>query len=254
MQEVQMITLKLPLNLPNELQSVQFIDISKQLPINKNYTWEQLAGVRKQEDLTVIVAHHDAWPKSVSAKFTGLQLAQKIAQDHIDSKKNHPKGDAGFPYDLWVRNGVLYLCNDILAREYGVASNNAYTLNICVSGDYVNHDALTDRDRNALYLGILMLKAIMPNFKFIKGHKEITATSCPGYLMDPVRNDIAKIELQMKAVDSPDQLKANIFKNVNQHMYLYKQYQADPVGQKWLEPYLLKMHQITADMGMYFGK
>lgn len=249
-----MLTLKLPLNLPSELQNVPFIDISKQLPINPNYTWEQLAGARKQEDLTVIVNHHDAWPKSVSARFTDLQLAQKIAQDHINSKKNHVNGDAGFPYDLWVRNGTLYLCNDILAREYGVASNNAYTLNLCVSGDYVNYDVLTDPDRNALYLGNLMLKAIMPNFKDIKGHREISATSCPGYKMDQVRSDIARIELAMKAAESVEQIKANLFKNVNQHIFLYKQYQKDPVKGKWLEPYLLKMHQVTVDMKMYFGK
>lgn len=178
-----------------ELKDVKLIDIRGQLPVNPNYTWAQLAGIRDASTLNTLVCHHDAIPKNKSAKYDDIDLAKRIAQDHINSKKNHQNGDAGFPYDVWIRNGIVYWCNDIEQREYGVAGNNGYTVNVCVSGEYKNYDTLTPNDRRALYAAIMALKEVVPTIEHIKGHREISATSCPGYDMDKVRSDISGIEL-----------------------------------------------------------
>ena len=216
-----MLTLKLPSNLASEYQGVQFIDIRAQLPVNPHYTWAQLAGIRPVETLNTIVCHHDALPKYKTASYNDLQLAQRIAVDHINSKKNHPNGDAGFPYDVWIRNGIIYWCNDIEPREYGVANNNGYTVNVCVSGDYANYDQLTDADRKALYVAILMLKEAMPADKYIKGHKELSPTACPGYDMNKVREDIAEIERDLTYNESSQKKQEIAYRVMQQMQYFY---------------------------------
>jgi len=169
--------------------------------VNPNYTWAELAGVRPLTALNTLVCHHDALPKAQTAKYSDIELAKRIAISHINSKKNHPKGDAGMPYDLWIRNGTIYWCNDIEAREYGVSGHNGYTVNICVSGRYNDVDALTDMDRKALYAAILMMQEALPEDRYIKGHGEITPTACPGYDMDTVRRDIASLQEQLDFTD-----------------------------------------------------
>lgn len=216
-----MLTLKLPSNLASDLQGVQFIDIRDQLPVNPHYTWAQLAGIRPIEALNTIVCHHDGIPKYKTTSYSDIILAKRIAVDHINSKKNHPNGDAGFPYDLWIRNGIIYWCNDIEPREYGVKNNNGYTVNVCVSGEYASTDQLTDADRKALYVAILMLKEAMPDDKYIKGHKELSATSCPGYDMDRVRQDIAAIERETTLNESTQKKSEIAYRIMSQMQYFY---------------------------------
>lgn len=196
--------LALPSNLTSNLHGIPVVDLRGLLPVNPLYTWEKLAGKRDIKSLTTIVFHHDAWPKSKSARFTDLDLAKEIANDHIKSKKNKPNGDAGFPYDAFVRNGIIYICNDIEPQKYGVSNNNSYTVHICLSGDYVNADTVSEQDRNALYAAFFMYKAIMPSYKQLKGHKELSATSCPGYDMNTVRSDIEALEEQMEYNNTPN--------------------------------------------------
>jgi hypothetical protein len=208
---IPLINLTYPSNLPSELQGVQIVDVRESLPVNPMYTWAQLARIRPITELTTIVFHHDAISKQSTMQYTDIQLATRIATAHINSKKNHANGDAGFPYDIWVRNGILYLTNHVEVLEYGVGNNNAYTVNVCVSGDYANYDTLTDADRKALYVAYFLLKPVLPSYKELKGHKEITATACPGYDMFKVRSDIAAIEEQMVYTESPANLNAELY-------------------------------------------
>lgn len=216
-----MLNLTYPSNLPSELQGVEIVDLRESLPVNPNYRWEKLTRIRPITELTTQVFHHDAISKQSSVQYTDIQLASRIATAHINSKKNHPNGDAGFPYDIWVRNGILYLTNYVEVLEYGVGSNNAYTVNVCVSGDYANYDTLTDADRKALYVAYFLLKAVLPNYKAVKGHKEITATACPGYDMFKVRSDLLAIEEQLIYAESPANLNADSFAIVSRANDLY---------------------------------
>lgn len=242
-----MLTLKLPSNL--ESKGVQFIDIRSQLPVNSHYTWAQLAGIRPIENLNTIVCHHDAIHKYKTTKYSDVELASRIARDHINSKKYNVNGDPGFPYDLWIRNGIIYWCNEIEAREYGVASNNGYTVNVCVSGEYAYTDTLTEADRKALYVAILMLKECMPADKYIKGHKELSPTACPGYDMNRVRSDIMTTEQEIEQSESEPKKEEIAYRMANHILYLQNMSRgkksdgtaATPEQSKWALGQLLKM-------------
>lgn len=215
------VNFQLPPNLPSELAGIQVVDISNVLPVNPRYTWPGLAGVRIASQLTTIVFHHDAWPKKTSAKYTDLQLAKEIAGDHIRSTKNISTGDAGFPYHIWVRNGIIYLANPLLWKTWGVKDNNAYTVHICLSGDYVNFDKMTDADRKAMYLAYFIAKGQMQKYNQLKGHKELSATSCPGYDMNQVRSELFNMEQEV-VLNNSDQKKEELaFRIANQILYFY---------------------------------
>lgn len=201
--------LQLPLEIINSLGVPQIEDITDKLPINPKYSWSKLAGVRELNELTTIALHHDAWPKkNTIGKYTDLQLASKIATDHIKSTKNEVAGDAGFPYHFWVYNGKSYQTNNMFDRTYGIGSNNGYTVHICVSGDYHNFDTLTDADAKALCAIIMVVKGALPKFRAIKGHGEIVSTHCPGYSEAKIRDMVASIENEILYKKSAEHKKA----------------------------------------------
>lgn len=216
--------LQIPSEVINKLGIPQLVDVTDQLPVNKNYTWEQLAGTREINSLSTVALHHDAYPKLKFAGKSDMEMMQEIARDHIKSTMNETTGDAGFPYDIYIRSGRAYQTNDILPRKYGVRSNNGYTVHVCVSGDYFNYDTLTDGDRNALYGVLLMLKSpdVLPSFKEIKGHKEFTdnKTNCPGYDVARVKADILHIENQLAYEQSALNKKTVALSIANQLVYL----------------------------------
>lgn len=195
--------LQYPPNLPSELAAVPIIDLRGRLSVNPRYTWEKLKGNRDLNALTHIVLHHDGLSKASTKQYTDEQLADRIARAHINSKKNKPTGDPGFPYDAWIRNGRLYIGNDMLPLKYGVKSNNTYTVHICVSGNYAEDDLLTDPDRHALYAAILLYKAQMPSYAAMVGHEDLWNTECPGYDTEKVKRNIYSIEQEMALALSP---------------------------------------------------
>lgn len=194
--------IQLSQNLISNFGVPQIVDIRSKLPVNPNYTWAQLAGRRDISALTTIALHHDAAKKSVTARTSDLQLAINIANGHIQSTANEKKGDAGFPYHVWIRSGQIYLCNDILDRVYGVASNNGYTVHVCVSGEYAFTDALTDADRKALYAAIITLIDFLPSYQAIKAHGELNKTDCPGYDYNRVRQDVQTWRMKLQQTNT----------------------------------------------------
>lgn len=187
---------QIPSNVPNSLKG-QVFDARGVLPTNSKYDWYKRTGIRNLINLTTIAVHHDALSKSSTSKYSDIELAKRIATSHINSEHNTKGGDPGNPYHIWIRNGVIYICNDLEAFTWGVASNNAYTVHICVSGNYAGIDTLEDRDRNALYAAILMTQSIVPSIIEVKGHKEITPTQCPGFEIRTVRTDLEQIKKEM---------------------------------------------------------
>ena len=241
--------LQLPSNLASELQGVDFIDLRTTLPVNPNYTWAELVGTRPVSALNTIVLHHDGIPKAKTVKYTDVELASRIARDHITSTKHHPKGDPGFPYDLWIRNGALYWCNDVEQREYGVGNNNGYTVNVCVSGEYKFTDVLTDDDRKALYVAILMLQEALPNLKFIKGHGEISPTYCPGFDVEKVRKEVVNyLEKQTYVVANTDN--QNLFNMLTRIRDLQLKLQ-EPQYAGEARRKLLLVHEALNTLGFY---
>jgi hypothetical protein len=177
---------------------------------------------------------------------------QGYADYHVNTRKWYHIG-----YHMVVKGSQLYQTNDLLTFSYHTSGNNNYTVGISVSGDFTKR-SMTDDERNNLYAGILTLMEMFNiPVEHVLGHNQYPGnekTECPGFSMDVVRDDIRKLQLQLKAVADPSQIKVNAYKATEQHRYLYNQYIADPVANKWLEPYLLKMDEVTRDMGMYFNK
>lgn len=210
--------------LPSEYQAIEVVDVITKLPINPTGGWEDFKPSRKQELLTRIVLHHDGIAKARSQGISDMQFMVNIANSHIRSKKNRQGGDGGFPYHIYIRNGKVYLTNRWQAFTYGVASNNDYTIHISVGGDYANYDVLTDADRKALHLAILIAKSNMPNFKDIKGHREITPTSCPGYSVSQVISEVLALEHQIEIMKTPQNQGERAYEMANQILYLYNMF------------------------------
>lgn len=204
----------------------QIINITDQLPVNKNYSWSglrvlnKLPAKRELDDLTTPILHHDAWPKKNRAGVDDITFAKEIAEDHIKLTKNEKLGDAGFPYHLWIRNGQIYQTNDILDFTYGVSNCNGYTVHICVSGDYFSYDTLTDPDRKALYGAIIAVISALPSYKEIKGHDELQAKNCPGYDENIVKEDIAKLQYTLSHSETWEARKLKLGNINNQINYM----------------------------------
>lgn len=242
----------------NVFEGVQFVDIRSLLPVNPKYSWTDLVGVRPIQELSTIVVHHDGMSKASTARYSDIDLAKRIAQAHINNKKHHPHGDPGFPYDLWIRNGTIYWCNDIEQREYGVGNNNGYTVNVCVSGEYKFTDALTDTDRKALYCAIIMMQNALPEDKYIKGHGEITPTHCPGFDMDTVRRDVVSVQNEIMYQKSEEYARTTAYAIANNFTYLYRLAngkdefgkQATPGQQSWAVKKLLELEPAVRAAGL----
>lgn len=206
--------LQLPTNLPSNLSNIApVIDITNQLPKNPSYTWAQLCGERDLNKLTDIVVHHSGMKKSLGC------TAESHANSHIRLTKNEDNGDPGIPYHIYIGAGI-YQTNDLLDFIYGVSNNNGYTVHICVEGNFL-YDAFTEMDRLHLYAAILSCKAVMPNFKSIKGHNEYNRTDCPAIDMNRVRADIQALEMQMQYEQSPQGYAKTAYSIGNQILYLY---------------------------------
>lgn len=88
----------------------------------------------------------------------------------------------GIGYNYYIhKDGTIYLGR---GQEYAGAhcpSHNSKTIGICCQGRYHNADtSMPDTQYNALIWLITYLKGIYGSGIYIKGHKEVYATACPG--------------------------------------------------------------------------
>lgn len=242
--------LQLSSKITSNLGELQYQDVTDLLPKNPKNTWAQLAGVRDVKDLTNIILHHDAIPKSKTVDLSDVQVMTNIANTHIRNTQYDPTGEGGIPYHIFVRNGRIYQCNDLLDRTYGVASNNGYTVHIVVSGDYFKYDTLTDGDRNALYAAILMVIDVLPNFKEIKPHKALNPTDCPGYDHVRVINDIKNIQMKIARDATLEAQVERCFAVKNQAEYMYNLAQQNDGSGIWARSWLDAVHSIMKSQGL----
>lgn len=251
------------LMLPTNLQNVPIVDLRGKLPVNANYTWKTLAsggranGIRDLSKVTTIVMHHDSFLKKDTAKYTDEEFAGRIATSHINSRNNLKQGDPGFPYQAYIRNGTIYVCNDVEDHLFGVAGNNDYTVHICVSGNYSGGDTLTDTDRNALYAAFYLMKSNMPAYKEVKGHNELNPSQCPGYDVIQVRSDLANIDNQIGSNESYKSQLARAYVVANQILYMYnlakskeEQGNEEDGEVKWVLLNLLKLEKHMKEYGI----
>jgi hypothetical protein len=240
-------------NLINNLNVKPIVDLRGVIPVNPAYTWEQLCGNRNPNAITTIIVHHDALPKYKFEGVTDVELATRIANGHIGSKVNHEKGDPGFPYDIWIRGGQAYLCNDLLPLKYGVPSNNGYTIHVSVSGEYKYTDGMTDDDRTALIAVILMLQQHeqFPNVKIIKGHGEVTPTACPGIDMNKLRNDVLDTRIRIDAASTMEARRGYAYLVSQQTQYMYSLVNKNDGNEQWALNYFEKFFSLMKAEGWF---
>jgi hypothetical protein len=235
----------------SELGCQQVVDVRNKLPVNPNYTWAQLAGVRELDDLTTIAFHHDAIASDGTKNASDLAYMTNIANSHINLKVNEPKGDAGFPYHIWIRNGTAYYANTLLDRTYGVASHNGYTVHVCVAGDYTQ-DKLSDANRALLKAVGLQLSRVLPNYVGIKGHGELNATKCPGYDYVAIREEVKTLQMKLLLNDTWESQMNRVGQLVNQINYMTGLLKAgkDDGNAQWAKNWLLDVHAIMKSRGL----
>jgi len=177
-------------DLPFQLNAIQ--DITDALPKNPKGDWLTMptrranghltTGPRPFGDIKRISIHHTA----VEGKPEGH------ARYHID------KGYGGIAYHVYVKGNQIYQVNDLLTLTWHTPSNNFDTIGICVEGDFTKRQ-LTEAERMNLYGAII---TVMELFNIpveqVRGHREISGgTSCPGFDMNRVRNDLKQINMEM---------------------------------------------------------
>lgn len=147
-----------------------------------------------------IVLHHSG--------VTVLQSVEVIHNYH----KNH-NGWAGIGYQYYVRkDGSVYKGRP---EEYAGAhcpGANSNSIGICAEGDY-NNEVMPEVQKQAIIELIADIKSRY-NIKWIKGHREVIATSCPGenFPLDEIRN------ANIVYASSP---------NVTNNTYTYKDFVGD---------------------------
>lgn len=122
-----------------------------------------------------IVLHH-----------SGVTVNQSIETIHNYHKS---KGWAGIGYHYYVRkDGLVYKGRP---EEYAGAhcpGANSNSIGICAEGNY-NEETMPEVQKQAIIDLISDIKS-RHNIKWIKGHREVIATSCPGdnFPLDEIRN------------------------------------------------------------------
>lgn len=134
------------------------------------------SNMSRMGNINGIVLHHTA--------VSSLQSVEVIHNYH----KNH-NGWAGIGYHYYVRkDGSVYKGRP---EEYAGAhcpGVNSTSIGICAEGNF-NEESMSDVQKNAIIELIAYVKS-RHNITYIKGHREIIATSCPGsnYPLDKIRN------------------------------------------------------------------
>ena len=122
-----------------------------------------------------IVLHH-----------SGVNVSQSVEAIHA---YHQSKGWAGIGYHYYVKkDGSVYKGRP---EEYAGAhcpGANSNSIGICAEGDF-NSEIMPDAQKQAIIELIAYIKS-RRNIKWVKGHREILATSCPGtnYPLDEIRN------------------------------------------------------------------
>lgn len=225
----------------------EIVDVTDQLPrkqrwedIPKNYIHKgkdlgyKHTGYRDPMTIDTICIHHSGSPEGT---------LEQHANYHAS------KWGAGIAYHISIDQGRIKQTNDLRSFTFHVGNHNTYTIGIEVNRDLSKGD-LTSQERELLYAAILTVKSLLP-IKYIKGHNELNATSCPCTSMNRIRQDIEDIEMQMEYEKSAEYANAKAFEVANQTLYLYNLLEQGNEGQqKWARAQLLKMYPYMKDQGL----
>ena len=147
--------------------------IETNLQFNSNYN--------KMQEVEGIVLHN-----------SGVTVLQSVETIHNYHKN---KGWAGIGYHYYVRkDGSVYRGRPESMAGAHCPSVNSTSIGICAEGNF-NEENMTDVQKQAIIDLIKDIKSRY-NIKWIKGHREILATSCPGtnFPLGEIVNAVENIE------------------------------------------------------------
>lgn len=154
--------------------------IDKNLQFNSNYS--------KMETIEGIVLHH-----------SGTTILQTVETIHNYHKS---KGWAGIGYHYYVRkDGSIYKGRPENMAGAHCLGVNSTSLGICAEGDF-NTETMAEVQKQAIRQLIVDIKARY-NIKYVKGHRDIISTSCPGknYPFNEVISNLPDLQYQVHLQD-----------------------------------------------------
>lgn len=165
------------LNLP------QVVNIIDQLPHHPNKKWPR----RNFNLLQGITVHH----------FASEAPIKNQALYHINAHDW-----AGIAYAVIIRDGQILQSNYLDDRTTHASGGNDISFGVCIGGD-LSKRVMTDFERRALSGIVLGLKEMFPDL-WVKGHNQISKTSCPCTDMNKIREDIMTAELKLELTETPN--------------------------------------------------
>ncbi|SHK61633.1 peptidoglycan recognition protein family protein [Tepidibacter formicigenes] len=128
-------------------------------------------------ELTAIILHHAA------------HSTCNVYDIHKWHKRD--KGWSGIGYHFFItKDGKIYRGRPEKAVGAHCLNHNAYSIGICVQGDYMKESMLIEHEKVVMEL----CRYLCDKYKIetIKGHKELNPTSCPGenYPLERIKEEV----------------------------------------------------------------
>ena len=130
--------------------------------------------------------------EGIALHHSGVAVSQSVEVIHNYHKS---KGWAGIGYHYYVRkDGSVYRGRPENMAGAHCPGVNSISIGICAEGNF-NEETMSDVQKQAI---IELVKDIKSRYdiKWIKGHREIISTDCPGtnFPLEEIKNVIANVE------------------------------------------------------------
>lgn len=142
--------------------------------IKTNLQYKEMTP-RSLDVIDMLIFHHRA----------GNGTAESIHDIHLNEK-----GYAGAGYNWYIRkDGNVYELRDINYVPAAAQGSNTRSVNVCFEGNFNNEDMTAEQIKAGQELKKYILE-LLPQIKYIKGHRDVCSTSCPGanFRFDEIAN------------------------------------------------------------------
>lgn len=206
----------------------QIINITEELPHHASKRWPK----RSMELLQGITVHH----------FASEAPIVNQALYHVNAH-----GWVGLAYTVVIRDGQIYQTNYLDDRTTHASGGNDISWGVCIGGD-LSKRSMTDFERRALSGVCIALKELKEGL-WVKGHNQISRTSCPCTDMNRIREEIMTAEQEIERAEDPVKQEEIAYRMANHVLYLQNMSrgktatggQATPQQMKWALAELMKL-------------
>lgn len=133
------------------------------------------------------------------SKVTTLVVHHMASEAPLINQANYHvngRGWARIGYHIVIANNKVYQTNYLDTESYHTSGHNRTGIGIAILGDLSKRN-ITQLERDLLTAVLVSLHALFPNAQ-IKGHNQLTATSCPATDMNKIREDVSTLENKLE--------------------------------------------------------